>query len=252
MTTRALALSSLIVVACGGNIGGGVGRGGSEAGASNAGGASNGGVSAGGAPAGGTGGGVGAGGLVGGFAGMGTGGGIDCSNVGCGAPPVCTEGCGAPCGCCPCADGDTEVVNGTTYVCGGGCYAPVAPPVDGGSPTCAFGGRVYQAGQTFRAGDGCNTCTCSGGLAACTDKACMCDPQSEVHQRAYVGTSAAACATIKFDCPANTTAFQNPCGCGCEQGVDCPDWFDCQPSPAVPPCNTTWIQAECPFSGIAF
>lgn len=50
--------------------------------------------------------------------------GIDCSTIGCGAPPVCGEACDAPCGCCPCAEGEVVDRGGTAYVCTGGCYAP--------------------------------------------------------------------------------------------------------------------------------
>jgi hypothetical protein len=56
---------------------------------------------------------------------------------------------------------------------------------------------------------------------------------------------------IDFICPQNTTMFQNSCGCGCEQGLGCPDWFDCMPGPG-PGCDTNQIKIDCPYSGIAF
>jgi len=78
----------------------------------------------------GAGGGAGTGGLGGagtggsggasGTAGASKDGGLDCSNVGCGAPPLCSVGCRAACGCCPCADG----ARAGDLVCTGGCYAP--------------------------------------------------------------------------------------------------------------------------------
>lgn len=140
--------------------------------------------------------------------GSGTGGGpIDCSNVGCGPPPVCGEPCGTPCGCCPCAAGER---NGP-YVCEGGCYAPV----------------VADGGKT-------------------------CDPAAETHRRSYVGASPPDCSVIKFSCQTNTTYFANACGCGCEQSASCPEWFDCMPSPQTPPCDPAQIQADCPYSGIAY
>jgi len=49
-------------------------------------------------------------------------GGIDCSNVGCAAPPLCATGCTAACGCCSCGDGETSPVDGGFMVCVGGCY----------------------------------------------------------------------------------------------------------------------------------
>ena len=116
-----------------------------------------------------------------------------------------------------------------------------------------YQGRTYPPGSTFNAGDGCNTCGCdqSAGIS-CTKKACMCDPAAEVRRREYIGKSPDECATIRFTCPSNTTPFMNTCGCGCEQDPGCPEWFDCQPSPGVPPCDTMAIKAKCPYSGIAF
>jgi hypothetical protein len=48
--------------------------------------------------------------------------GIDCSNVGCSPPPLCSEGCTAVCGCCACGQGDTISTEAGTLVCNGGCY----------------------------------------------------------------------------------------------------------------------------------
>jgi hypothetical protein len=135
---------------------------------------------------------------------------IDCSNVGCAAPPLCSSG-------------------------------------------CTYKGRMYPAGSTFNATDGCNTCGCDDmGGAACTKKVCVCDPAAEEHRRVYIGKSPADCATVDYTCTGPTTSFSNACGCGCEEDPSCPDWFDCQPSPDVPPCDTAAIKARCPYSGIAF
>lgn len=49
---------------------------------------------------------------------------VDCANVGCAPPPLCSEGCLDACGCCPCADGEIIERTGTSYRCEGGCYAP--------------------------------------------------------------------------------------------------------------------------------
>ena len=46
---------------------------------------------------------------------------IDCSQAGCAAPPLCSTGCTAVCGCCPCIDG--TIAGGLR--CTGGCYVPV-------------------------------------------------------------------------------------------------------------------------------
>lgn len=46
---------------------------------------------------------------------------VDCSNAGCAAPPLCSTGCTAVCGCCPCAEGTVQ----SGLRCTGGCYVPV-------------------------------------------------------------------------------------------------------------------------------
>jgi hypothetical protein len=58
-----------------------------------------------------------------------------CANVGCGAPPLCSEGCRATCGCCSCTPGDRQ----GDLVCTNGCYAP-APPVDASADASPDGG----------------------------------------------------------------------------------------------------------------
>jgi hypothetical protein len=192
---------------------------------------------------------IGAGGLIasggrpaaGGVVGSG-GGPIDCSRIGCGPPTVCGEPCGAPCGCCPCADGLTS----GGALCKGGCYVPLT---DAGAG-CIQNGITYPVGSSYPAGDGCNTCSCTGaGPGACTKMACACDPVAEAHRRNYVGLGT-QCSFIRYACKAPTTSFSNACGCGCEQDPSCPDWINCMPSPGAPPCAD--LQAKCPYSGVAF
>lgn len=80
----------------------------------------------------------GSGGVSGGGGSAGTGGatggsgGIDCSNVGCGAPPMCSEGCTAACGCCPCGEGEQQAAQGGYLLCTGGCWTFVAAKPCGG------------------------------------------------------------------------------------------------------------------------
>jgi hypothetical protein len=50
---------------------------------------------------------------------------VNCATVGCSAPPLCSLGCTATCGCCSCAEGERQ----GDLVCHGGCYAPA----DGGA-----------------------------------------------------------------------------------------------------------------------
>jgi hypothetical protein len=175
--------------------------------------------------------------------------GLDCSVVGCAAPPLCSTGCLDPCGCCPCEEGSTRVLDGTDQVCSGGCWAPA-------EALCEHRGQSYVLNATFWAGDGCNTCTCGeAGAVTCTERACLCDPEQEIRIREYVGSSPEQCAVIDFACPPNTTYFANSCGCGCEQRYSCPEYFNCMPSvdePGVDPCDEEEIEANCPYSVIAY
>ncbi len=81
--------------------------------------------------------------------------------------------------------------------------------------SCSYGGKTYRQGDSFPDTAGCNTCSCAaGGRVACTERACVCNPEAEPW-RNYVGTPA-TCATIRYMCPSGKRAFQNACGCGCE------------------------------------
>lgn len=84
--------------------------------------------------------------------------GIDCSTIGCGAPTVCGERCDAPCGCCPCAEGEVVDRGGTAYVCTGGCYAPRG------------GGSGDPCGSSAECGPGlscCYPCGIPGCMSVC-------------------------------------------------------------------------------------
>jgi hypothetical protein len=112
---------------------------------------------------------------------------------------------------------------------------------------CIYAGAEYQPGEMFPALDGCNTCTClEDSSISCTEIACACSPPDE-WWRLYTSLDAQQCLLIDFDCPDNTTRFDNSCGCGCEQSAACPQYFDCMP-PAQ--CNIDEIMAECPYSEI--
>jgi hypothetical protein len=67
--------------------------------------------------------------------------------------------------------------------------------------------------------------------------------------RRYVAKTPATCALIDFSCPANTAYFGNDCGCGCEQGADCPDSVDCMPGAQTQDklCSDEGI-ARCPYT----
>lgn len=189
---------------------------------------------------------VGVGGQASGGA-IGTGGDL-CATVGCAPAPLCTEGCTAQCGCCPCAEGEATDIDGVKHVCVGGCWAPV----DG---ACEYLGVSYSVGATFPAGDGCNECDClADGTVSCTAMACPpCDPEAEIHMRSYVSEDPEMCMLINFTCPENTTVFGNDCGCGCEQSPTCPEWFNCMPTTnEEEPCDEEAIRIKCPYSGIAY
>jgi hypothetical protein len=146
------------------------------------------------------------------------------------------------CSVCPCVDGTVQILDGATHVCGGGCYRPIG---DAGA-TCDYQGRAHPPGITFAAGDGCNTCSCGDrGLLACTHRSCLCDPKAEQLQRTYECTSPSECASIRFSCPENTTAFQNACGGGCEQSPSCPE---CESGQLA--CDEPRFMRVCPYSCI--
>lgn len=97
-----------------------------------------------------------------------TGSGVDCSVVGCGAPPLCSTGCQEACGCCPCGEG--EVVNDPQngpMVCKGGCYEPA--PLDGGAPDvsddvdCSVVGCGPPPICGMACGEVCGCCNCAAG-----------------------------------------------------------------------------------------
>lgn len=85
----------------------------------------------------------------------------------------------------------------------------------------------------------------SGGVPA------NCNPELE-HDRDYVADSPAECAVILYACPDHTEAFNNDCGCGCEQSADCPEFVDCMPGPDPRPGCTDDERARCPYTDVAF
>lgn len=108
----------------------------------------------------------------------------------------------------PCPEGYGCVLDGTYPDAGGHCEPYV----------CKYDGEEYLAGDSFPAGDGCNTCTCTeGGRVACTEIYCpkTCDPKEELW-RDYVDTDPEMCTRILFACPETKEPFFNDCGCGCQ------------------------------------
>lgn len=72
-----------------------------------------------------------------------------------------------------------------------GCTVDVSLGFD----ACEYDGATYQVGESFDAGDGCNTCSCTeGGQVACTAIACVAceDPSPECPQPGAPNCSAEA------------------------------------------------------------
>lgn len=135
-------------------------------------------------------------------------------------------------GCNTCTCGDDGAVACTEKACA----------------TCVYAGKTYEPGESFPALDGCNTCTCGeDGAVGCTKIACACDPDKE-WWRKYVSKDPAQCMVIDYMCEPNTKAFNNDCGCGCEQDPSCPEYVDCMPPT---PCDMDKIHEDCPYTIIA-
>lgn len=58
---------------------------------------------------------------------------IDCSQVGCSPPPLCSTGCTEQCGCCPCTEGEVQ----GELVCTGGCFTELCAPLPSLTPPAA-------------------------------------------------------------------------------------------------------------------
>jgi hypothetical protein len=119
-------------------------------------------------------------------------------------------------------------------------------------PPCRYEGVDYSVGSSFPSRDGCNTCGCvstgSGSAIACTDEACKCDPSAEGY-REYAATDPEKCKALDYACPPNTRMFTNECGCGCEQGVECPSFYKCLPDGTdMAECSS--LPKTCPYTEI--
>lgn len=243
---RWVLVGALVLVACGGAVHRGADdEGGTvEGGATGLGGTATGGRSP---NAGGTAATLGTGGTSG-TPGIGGSGASQCDVVGCAPAPLCAEGCGFECGCCPCAEGEVMDIAAVKHECIGGCWAPV-------DAACEWLGRFHAVGATFAAENGCDTCLCEvDGTVGCTAEGCPpCNPGAERNQRQYVTTDPLECELIDYVCAGATTSFSNECGCGCEQDPDCPNYIDCMPGGADARCSDLEaFELECPFSDVAW
>jgi hypothetical protein len=107
--------------------------------------------------------------------------------------------------------------------------------------SCEYQGETYASGAIFAAGDGCNTCVCNGAIAgvSCTENDCACDYRKQWYRR-Y--------SRFPVSCEAPLRAFDDACGTGCEQALDCPEWIDCSGGEAT--CDRDLLE-RCPFSMIS-
>ena len=89
---------------------------------------------------------------------------------------------------------------------------------DPGTPSCVYQGRGYASGESFPAGDGCNTCSCDAdGSVGCTEIGCgnaMCFTL-EAEYGKYI-ESAATCMS-DGDC---ALPFPSALTCGCPRWVN--------------------------------
>jgi len=124
---------------------------------------------------------------------------------------------------------------GESFPAGDGCNTCVCGENDEIACTlmacgCLYGDQRYAYGEQFPADDGCNSCVCTEDAVACTEMYCPPDcDPDEEYWRAYMALSPEDCALIDFVCPESTEYFFNDCGCGCEMSRDCPEYIDCMP-----------------------
>jgi hypothetical protein len=93
--------------------------------------------------------------------------------------------------------------------------------------SCTYAGQSHPSGEDFISPDGCNSCSCSNGAVNCTSNVCPCEPMREYY-RSYLSLGADGCPTTDLACQTGATPFTNECGCGCEQSLSCPQYFDCR------------------------
>ena len=94
-----------------------------------------------------------------------------------------------------------------------------------GGRACRYEGRNYDIGDTFPAGDGCNTCMCTEAEGvACTEIACL-DPDADPASCAPSGGCPSGPACDAVCCGAGEACFNGECQCGdsaaCGEGDTC-------------------------------
>ena len=56
---------------------------------------------------------------------------------------------------------------------GEACFSGLCQDIKNSPGKCQYNNKFYRDGASFPSKDGCNTCTCSNGNVACTEKACL-------------------------------------------------------------------------------
>jgi hypothetical protein len=126
-------------------------------------------------------------------------GGLGCANVGCAAPPLCTIGCAAACGCCRCTPGERI---GDLVCVDTGCYEPA--PVRDAAPVDLVSVDFGHAGDSGNADTGTAT---DAGAGLCGDFGRACSTGEVCVQRwantgitFFCGAIPASCDGQSLDC----------------------------------------------------
>jgi len=151
------------------------------------------------------------------------------------------------------SDGGSGGTSGGSGGSGGGSGGTVSN--DG----CSMDGVYYEVGETFPAGDGCNTCTCQGsGKIGCTRTACVtCESVSASFEDAMLEAKRCSAGLDIIQC---TDLVSSGLNCGCPTYVNTSDpveslqeqWttLDCGGDVTCGACPPTPTRGECAAEGI--
>jgi hypothetical protein len=107
-----------------------------------------------------------------------------CMTARCGFDTICvtTQECSPQCVKPTCDYNGHTYYHGESFPSNDGCNqcscsdGIVACTLRFCAPICQYEGQTYIEGNSFTAADGCNTCRCLSGQVACTRMACVSDP----------------------------------------------------------------------------
>ncbi|GEM_PF-537613 len=121
-----------------------------------------------------------------------------------------------------------------------GCFTGSCQPLNQ-SNACQQGNVYHRVGTTYKADDGCNTCTCQkGGVAACTEMACVktCkDTDGKEYKVGETFPSADGCNTCTCGQDGNIACTKKACVTTCKD-VDGKEYKAGETFPAADGCNT--------------